>query len=241
MKHDEIWSAIDALAADRAVSVSRLARMAGLDPTTFNRSKRVSADGRLRWPSTESISKVLAATNATLGEMMRLGGVSIDEVTAIDGAAAGDGTLPPRGASLDTDGGSGAQGGSRGGTRVPLIGIAHAGNSTDLSSAGEIVGAHWAETSLPLAGTGRAIAFRVEGASMGPFYRDGDTLVTEVDGDIRPGHRVVVRTGEGDVLVKELVSLGDEVVLAAFSPDEANVTYAAGDITWMARIIWVSQ
>ena len=66
LKHAEIWSAIDQLAADHGFSPSGLARRAGLDPTTFNKSKRVARDGRPRWPSTESIAKILEATGAPL-------------------------------------------------------------------------------------------------------------------------------------------------------------------------------
>jgi phage repressor protein C with HTH and peptisase S24 domain len=54
------------------LTASALARKAGLDPTTFNKSKRASASGHQRWPSTESIAKVLAATGASLDEFMAL-------------------------------------------------------------------------------------------------------------------------------------------------------------------------
>lgn len=72
--HAEIWSALDALAARFDMSPSALARLAGLDPTSFNRSKRVSADDppRARWPSTESVSKVLAATGVGFVEFAAL-------------------------------------------------------------------------------------------------------------------------------------------------------------------------
>jgi phage repressor protein C with HTH and peptisase S24 domain len=66
--HAQIWNAIDALAKDQKLSASGLARLAGLDPTAFNKSKRLSANGKPRWPSTESISKILSATNKTLEE-----------------------------------------------------------------------------------------------------------------------------------------------------------------------------
>jgi phage repressor protein C with HTH and peptisase S24 domain len=70
LKHSEVWRAIDALARDRGLSPSGLARKAGLDPTTFNKSKRITAEGKKRWPSTESISKILRATDASLGEFL---------------------------------------------------------------------------------------------------------------------------------------------------------------------------
>jgi phage repressor protein C with HTH and peptisase S24 domain len=72
LTHAQIWAALDALGERYGLSASALARKAGLDPTTFNRSKRQTANGHLRWPSTESIAKVLQATGATLDEFMAL-------------------------------------------------------------------------------------------------------------------------------------------------------------------------
>lgn len=66
LSHEKVWAAIDALALQNGLSTSGLARRAGLDPTTFNRSKRITGDGRLRWPSTESLAKVLDATGEGL-------------------------------------------------------------------------------------------------------------------------------------------------------------------------------
>jgi len=66
LSHRDIWNAIDVLAARHGLSPSALARRAGLDATAFNPSKRVSSDGRARWPSTESIAKVLDATGESI-------------------------------------------------------------------------------------------------------------------------------------------------------------------------------
>ena len=66
LKHADIWAAIDALARDHGLTASALARKAGLDPTTFNKSKRITREGKARWPSTESVAKVLEATGATM-------------------------------------------------------------------------------------------------------------------------------------------------------------------------------
>lgn len=72
LTHDQIWSAIDALAERHELTASALARKAGLDPTTFNKSKRATTDGRLRWPSTESLAKCLAATETSVTDFIAL-------------------------------------------------------------------------------------------------------------------------------------------------------------------------
>jgi phage repressor protein C with HTH and peptisase S24 domain len=72
MQHSQIWRAIDALAAQRGLSASGLARAAGLDPTTFNKSKREAPDGRPRWPSTESLARALAAAETSWDEFAAL-------------------------------------------------------------------------------------------------------------------------------------------------------------------------
>jgi phage repressor protein C with HTH and peptisase S24 domain len=72
LTHKQIWTAIDALAAKNKLSASGIAKQAGLDPTTFNKSKRGTPNGKLRWPSTESVSKILAATGASLEEFVAL-------------------------------------------------------------------------------------------------------------------------------------------------------------------------
>ena len=66
--HEQIWLGLDRLATAHGYSPSGLAKKAGLDPTSFNKSKRISPDGKPRWPSTESLAKVLAATESTMSE-----------------------------------------------------------------------------------------------------------------------------------------------------------------------------
>jgi phage repressor protein C with HTH and peptisase S24 domain len=72
LTHEQIWSALDRLAARAGLSASGLAKKAGLDSTTFNKSKRITADGRERWPSTESIAKALGATNSSIDSFLQL-------------------------------------------------------------------------------------------------------------------------------------------------------------------------
>jgi len=72
LTHAQIWGALDRLAARAGLSASGLAKKAGLDPTTFNKSKRITPDGRPRWPSTESVSKSLAATGCSVEAFVQL-------------------------------------------------------------------------------------------------------------------------------------------------------------------------
>lgn len=72
LTYTEIWNGIEKLAESKDLSLSGLAIKAGLDPTSFNKSKRIGADGRKRWPSTESMNKILEATDTTIFEFMEL-------------------------------------------------------------------------------------------------------------------------------------------------------------------------
>src|SRR5712675_3420795 len=95
LTHSDIWNAVDRLAARAGLSASGLAKKAGLDPTTFNKSKRITPEGRPRWPSTESIAKSLQATGVTVDTFVSLitdrGGASTQAVPLIGLAQAGSG------------------------------------------------------------------------------------------------------------------------------------------------------
>ncbi len=94
LTHEQVWSALDRLAGRAGLSASGLAKKSGLDPTTFNKSKRITADGRERWPSTESVAKALAATNSSIDSFVQLIGDaarSVQTVPLLGFAQAGTG------------------------------------------------------------------------------------------------------------------------------------------------------
>src|ERR1700737_826754 len=96
LTHDQIWTALDRLSRRGGLSASGLAKKSGLDPTTFNKSKRITADGRERWPSTESVAKALAASNATIDIFVQLigdGPRAAQSVPLLSLAQAGSGGL----------------------------------------------------------------------------------------------------------------------------------------------------
>lgn len=68
MEHKILWHAIELIAKSNGLTCSGLAKISGLDPTTFNKSKQFTSDGAPRWPSCYTVSKVIRATGMTIHE-----------------------------------------------------------------------------------------------------------------------------------------------------------------------------
>lgn len=216
MRHDDIWRALDALAAEHGLSASGLARKAGLDATAFNPSKRIGGDGRARWPSTESIAKVLGAT-----------GTGIE---AFAGLVTGLPALPSAGGRTAAH------------RRIPLLGLAQAGSNGFFDDGGYPVGGGWDEIALPEVGDPNAYALEISGDSMEPVFRDGDVVIVSPGTPVRRGDRVVVRTNQGEVMAKQLVrQSARRVELASLNPRHPNYSFDLPELAWMHRIVWASQ
>jgi phage repressor protein C with HTH and peptisase S24 domain len=215
LSHGEIWRAIDALAERFDMTPSAMARMAGLDPTSFNRSKRGSsqADSRPRWPSTESLAKLLEAT-----------GVNFSEFAALTEQA------PVR--ALGTGGGR---------RSAPLLGLVQAGQDGFFDEAGIPVGAGWDEVPAPDLGEG-LFALEVSGDGLAPVYRDGDRLLVSPKVEPRRGDRVVARTAAGEVLVREMGRVTARTIeLLPLNRSGDDRLLSRDEVAWIARIVWVSQ
>ena len=222
--HDRIWAAIDALAERNRLSPSGLARRAGLDPTSFNKSKRQGADGRQRWPSTESIAKVLDATGASIDEFFTLTDVARD--AALPQGIFPQGTFPPQEGT------------------IPLLGFAQAGAGGFFDDGGFPAGQGWDVVEFPASPNRKAgvYALEVQGDSMLPLYRDGDVLIVEPGAQVRRGDRVVVKTREGEVMAKVLHRQSPRTIeLVSLNPDHPNRNFDIDEVDWIARIIWASQ
>jgi len=208
LTHNQIWNALDRLATRSKLTPSGLAKKAGLDPTTFNKSKRITPEGRPRWPSTESVAKALAATNTKVETFMAL----LSET----------GKAPI--------------------TNVPLIGFAEAGAGGYFDDAGFPVGKGWEEIAFPAVTDEHAYALEISGDSMKPAFRDGDTIIVSPAAPVRRGDRVVVKTKDGEVMVKELRRKNTKnVELRSLNVEHRDRTLPMSDVLWIARIVWASQ
>jgi phage repressor protein C with HTH and peptisase S24 domain len=214
VRHEDIWRAIDTLAAENGLSVSGLARKAGLDPTVFNISKRVTTDGRQRWPSSESLAKILDATGARLEDFSAL----------VSGAR----VMPETRGKIRT--------------RIPLIGMAQAGGEGFFDDGGYPAGTGWDDVELPGVTDANAYALTISGDSMEPVYREGDSIIVSPAAPVRAGDRVVARLTDGAVMAKLLVRrTATRIELKSLNPDYPDLRFPLAEVLWMHRILWASQ
>ena len=220
LTHKQIWAAIDELAHRASMSASGLARNSGLDPTSFNPSKRFTNEGRERWPSTESIAKILKATSTSVNEFMEL--VEFSQKKSVF----------PIGNYQQTA----VQ------NSVPLIGFAQAGVGGFFDDGGFPVGQGWEDIAPPTGASENAYALKVSGDSMEPLYREGDIIIVDPIAQIRKGDRVVAKTRDGEVLAKTLERNTPKVIeLKSINPEHDTLQFAPEELEWLARIVWASQ
>lgn len=217
LSHEAMWQAIDLLAEHVSLSTSGLARKAGLDPTAFNRSKRISPEGKPRWPSTESISKILSVTGISITDFMTF--VDTREIYV----------MQPR--SLRP---------------MPHLPLIEAASKEHFNDKGHPIGAKWDAINInhitPLSETDYTL--EVQGDDLQPLYRDGSILIISPSYDIRRQDRVLLKTHSGALIVAEFIRKSAhkiELKGLSFSNMHQELVLPTTDVAWIARILWGSQ
>jgi len=211
LTHGRVWTGIDALARRYGLSSSGLAKRAGLDPTSFNKSKRVTGEGRPRWPTTESIAKVLEATGASFEDFTALvtseprgrrgmaEPIPLIRLTQAGGAGFFDDGGFPVGQGWDQ-------------IRFPRV-------DDENAYALEVTG----DSMQPLYRDGEILIVSPNSAA-----RKGDRVVLRTtEGEVM-----------AKILVRRTAKT---VELASFNPTHRNMVFPLERIDWMARIVWASQ
>jgi phage repressor protein C with HTH and peptisase S24 domain len=210
--HDQVWHGIDRLARERGLTASGLARRAGLDPTTFNPSKRVTKQRKPRWPSTESLAKILSATETSLDDF-----VALMADRPVDAAPVTS-------------------------HRLRCIAMDQAERPELFDESGFPVGQGWDEIDFPNLEDGQAYALEVHGDDYLPFYRDGDLLVVSPVAGVRRRDRIIMKTRAGPMLAGTLLRrTAQRVEVAPFAKDLEPRALPVREVAWLARILWVSQ
>jgi phage repressor protein C with HTH and peptisase S24 domain len=211
LSHSAIWDAIDSAARRHGMTPSGLAKVAGLDATAFNPSKRVSKDGRGRWPSTESLAKILDATGETFNDFIAMGGAFIQ----------GNSRPPPALPLLGL-----AQAGAGGFFDPAGFPVGEGWDEVHLPAPGE-PGVYALEVTgdsmLPLYRDGDRLV-----VSINEQVRRGDRVV------------VRTRGGEvmAKILARQTSNV---IELHSLNPLHPPRLFDMKDIEWIARIIWASQ
>lgn len=211
LTHEAIWQGIDRLAGVHGLTPSGLARRAGLDPTTFNPSKRTTKHAKPRWPSTESLAKILEATDTPFDEFVAL----------ITGDQARSPGRPER--------------------RLPLLPFDEATLPAVFDDAGFPIGERWELTDFPAVEDRYAYALEIRGSACEPVYRDGDVLVLSPTAQVRKNDRILIRATDRTLIPATLLrKTAQRLLIHAFGAPEPE-TRALTDVAWLARIVWASQ
>lgn len=211
LSHKAIWRGIDLLAERNRLSASGLAKRAGLDPTTFNKSKRTTKQGKPRWPSTESLSKILEATGTSMSEF----------VVLIDGEGPGAAAR---------------------GRRIRCLSLGQVEREQAFDSAGFPQAGPWEDIEFPAITDDAAYAIELDRDVMLPVLRAGDMLIVSPKSSIRRNDRIIVRRRDGSVEFGILMRrTAQRIALGHIAhPDQERMLETA-DVSWLARVIWISQ
>lgn len=234
LQHADVWRGIDKLAAKHGLSASGLARRAGLDPTAFNPSKRITREGRPRWPSTESLSKILTVTGEPFVDFVMLTGASGSDPNGHGGTAAAGFDQPVSGGRVSMR--------LPGARTIPVITLERLAAGDCFDGAGLPSGPGWGH--LDFAGAAGREAFGVEitGHDFDPVYRDGDTVVASRSAEIRRSDRIIIGTASGTALVRKVVRHDADGYYVEAIRQAGQPQFVPQDqVRFAARILWVSQ
>lgn len=212
--HNDIWVAIDELAQIKGYSTSGLAKKAGLDPTALNRSKRQSPEGKPRWPSTESIAKILTVTESNMQEFILL--IESNPVQPQLKTS----TLPAITINAQLSG-----------KDFDTMGVPRGGRWAMANVEGKV--------NINVSDDCYALSIGSKGLE--PVYRQGTILIVTPDARTSPGDRVVVCDRSGAIHIMQLLPPSQNHVVMQPIAKPEPIKIRIEDITWIARILWASQ
>lgn len=212
LSHEAVWRGIDLLAARNRLSASGLAKRAGLDPTTFNKSKRSTIQGKARWPSTESLAKILDATRTSMSDFVRLLGEAPPEPAPAP--------APPQ-------------------RRLRSVPFSQADATGLFDAAGFPTGREpWEEIELPLLADEAAYGLEIDSDIAPPILRRGDIAVIAPGSAVRRDDRVLLRRRDGGLAFG--VFLRRTAQRLAWQPlgeGGGDRQLDLADLAWQARVV----
>lgn len=223
---------------------SAMARVLGIRPSTYQ------AYERDRTPPAELLAKAAAATGADLVWLITGAGSgpsavdasSVPMIPIVGSTAAGPARFWPEDAETGpaadallerklADAGAAARrnGAVAEGGPVALVAL----DKPTAEGVWEFLDAPTLATRRP-----RAVAWRIDGDSMDPRYRDGDLVVTDPAESVKPGQAAVCRLRrQVGVTCKLVRPEGDAVRLVPVNEAVASLSVPVGDVVWMQPVV----
>lgn len=213
LDHEHLWVALDKLATQHQLTPSGLARRAGLDPTSFNPSKRFAADGRPRWPSTESLAKVLEVTQMTFMDFASL--------------------LQEKPESSNTHFRS----------FPAYLCTSDELREVDLPDLTDFQLDKFCDSFIfPSSQSDKFFALEVSSNSFEPYYREGQIIIVSPETSLRRNDYVLIATTTGDLHCGALQRQTNErIEFRRGTPEAKTRVFQVADLVWTARVSWVSQ
>ncbi|MCV6602939.1 MAG: helix-turn-helix transcriptional regulator [Cohaesibacter sp.] len=245
LSHASIWKAIDMLADQHDISPSGLAKLAGLDPTTFNRSKRFKANGKPRWPSTESIAKILDATKVSPDRFFSIsakrsefhGSRALETKAFAPTGAAFSGQSDIAGLHQDPDimpypCDSVALHLQE--TAPEAIPFSPSSNHEDRLQ-GDFI-------AFPASPEDSVFALAICDDALEPLYHCGDILLLSPTASLRSGDRILVKSKAGLLSLYSLIrATAYNLIVHSLQESKIEIILSRQDLQWAARILWASQ
>lgn len=179
IRPDDLWEVLDALALEQGLTPSGLARAAGLDPTTFNPSRRIGPQGEMRWMALPTLLRALDVLKISPANFIR----------RLEGEGRGQGAAPVR--------------------RLRGLPLSRLRGNGLFDSAGHPTGVLWENVTLPCAVTGDAYAVRVDTDALEPLLRESCSLVMMPDMPPRRSDRVLLMQPDFEPVLGILVENPD--------------------------------
>ena len=223
LSHDIIWTAIDRLASQKNLSPSGLARLAGLDSTSFNPSKRIKPNGRPRWPSTESIAKILSATQTSAGAFFDHEPVSRPRKKSNDAWLCCDIMAQSPAAHWP-------------------VWPCHIDTQPPVDSTAKTATHDQQHAPKPLPVSHAIVTLQVQGEQFLPLYPDGTHLLLTCHEALQRGNRVIVKCNPDSFLIGDIEQTAARSLrLRSLSQESEDMSVSLSCVEWVARILWASQ
>ncbi|GBQ89525.1 hypothetical protein AA23498_0643 [Acetobacter nitrogenifigens DSM 23921 = NBRC 105050] len=217
IRWEAFWELLDLAAAECGLSVSGLAKAAGLDATALNPSKRFAPDGRRRWLRMDTVFRLLDIAEISLARFAE----AMEQGAARGNVKPGAQTALPEYALLRATSFS----------HLAVTGLFDRAFLPAGRPRGSVVARRrldasaspWGEIAAPITGCGpHDYAVRLNTVDYEPVFRDSSLLVIAPDAALHSGDRALLH-GEG--VVPRIVRI------QILSADEATVVSLIGDVS----------